>query len=199
VELQASHPGIGELRLVYPCLDRLANADTSAAQNGQNPPLQAWVNPPARLSPYPLHAERIARSVILHTHNQNEQLWVSEHLLKSGCCRALVCWSPSLSTATAKRLQLAAKEGKCLAFIIRYGDHDAHSLPLSARLRLKPVAQGLEVEIIKRQQSWPTPPFVLDLQSAWPQLFYPAATAPVQATAPDNIIAFPGVQAEPTR
>lgn len=181
VELQPARLGIGELRLLFPCLETLAS----------QPGLQAWVNPPARLSPYPLHTRRLPKTIMLNTSNQNEHLWVSEQLLKSDCCRVVICWTAHLQPAAAKRLQLAAKEGNCLAFVIHYPVQQEHSLPLSARLRLAPHAKGLNIELFKRQQAWPLPPFDLDLRAQWPQLFHPQPRSHAARTLPDNVVAFP--------
>ncbi len=181
VELQPEQLGIGELRLLLPCLEALA----------EQPGLQAWVNPPARLSPYPLHARRLPKTIILNTHNQNEHYWVCEQLLKSDCCRVLICWTRQLQPAVAKRLQIAAKEGNCLAFVIHHPVHQQHSLPLSARLRLIPHAHGLTIDLFKRQQGWPLPPFNLDMRAHWPQLFYPQPSPDTTAALPNNVVAFP--------
>ena len=181
VEVNPESLGIGELRLLLPVFERLASAK----------PLQAWINPPACLTPHNLGATSLARTVVISCAQEKQQCWAFEQMLGSGCCSSLVFWTDSLSATQAKRLQLAAKDGGTLAFIISMAQRQNQSLPLSLRMSLNAHSQGLSIDIFKRQNAWPVAPFTLDLSLSWPQLFRRAKRFS-EAPNPDNVLPFPG-------
>lgn len=190
VEININQYGCGELRLIMPALSQLQEQDK----------LQAWVSPPERLNPLALSHMDISleQTLVTTPSNLKQSYWVVEQLLRSGCCSAIVFWCKQLEPQQAKRLQLHAKQNHCLLFIIRKTStkHTQQSLPISLRMRIQAQADGLHVDIFKRQNQWPIEPFWLDMQAQWPHLHMPrvAIQSEIEATpepAYSNVIPFP--------
>ncbi len=165
IELQPSHWGIGELRLILPLLQTLVARDPEG--------LQVWINPPARLTPYSLPRPQSPQLLLLRPRQPQQALWAAEQALNSGHCSYLVLWQRGLNPAQAKRLQLAARTHQALAFVISRPPRTRQALPLTLRMSLQPAAQGLTLEVTKQQQGWPLPPLQLAWHEAWPQLCLP--------------------------
>lgn len=178
VELTPGHLGIGELRLLFPVV-----ADLAATR-----PLQAWVGAPAGLTPHNLSLASLERCLLIHPARQ-QQYWVLEQLLASGCCSTVVCWLETLSLAQARRLQVAAKESGTLLFVIRQQHDVSQSLPVSLRLHLDVAEKGLKVVVFKRQNGWPVAPFHVDLSRRFPCLF-DRESSPVPVQRPANVLPF---------
>jgi len=183
VEITPKHLGIGELRLIIPALEYL---------NRHNK-LQAWVNPPARITPQNLGTTDLSQTIIATPRKSKDHYWAAEQFLNSACCSSLVFWTDQLSPTQAKRLQLAAKNSRTLAFIIRTSWHDEQSLALSLRMKLQACHEGLNIDIFKRQHAWPIEPFILSLKTNWPQLFVQSKRAKrvSQNLSNSNVIPFP--------
>lgn len=161
--------GIGELRLLLPCLTRpLVQAQ-----------LLVFINPPMLIGSQMLQAAGITHSqvLILQPATAQDALWAAEQCLKSGCCGSVVLWQPSLSIAQLKRLQLCAQDGQASLFMFR-GQQQTHiSLPVALSLQLSPALQGVKVQVLKRRGGWPTAPVLVDMTARWPRLsLQPAAT-----------------------
>jgi len=188
IQLLPEAGGIGELRLLLPALQELNTRDK----------LQAWVNPPGRLTPHNLTNDMRRQAIILTPGDSQQSLWVSEQILSSGCFSSLVLWHKDLSPSQARRLQLAARDSQTLAFIINPLSTATASLAVSMRLSLRTWQHGLHIEVFKRQGAWPLPAFPLDMSGHWP-LLYEKSNAPeaLDASAThgaqaSNVIAFPG-------
>ncbi len=110
VELH-SPMGIGELRLLLPCLTRPAACSQ----------LLALINPPLLIGSQMLQAAGIAADqvLLLQPANTQDALWAAEQCLKSGCCGSVILWQRTLSIAQLKRLQLCAQDGQASLFIFR--------------------------------------------------------------------------------
>lgn len=154
--------GIGELRLLLPCLTR-----AMACQQ-----LLVFINPPMLMGCQMLQAEGIAPSqvLVLHPATAQDALWAAEQCLKSGCCGSVILWQPTLSIAQLKRLQLCAQNGQASLFIFRGQRQAQISLPVALSLQLSPANQGVKVQVLKRRGGRPTAPVLVDMTARWPRL-----------------------------
>lgn len=151
--------GIGELRLFLPFWS-------------QGERLVVFIG-----APYPLDAESLqgadlalSRVLILTPKTDKEALWAAEQCLKSGACQSVALWQARLSLAQARRLQLAAREGKSTQCLFLGPSVSAEGLPVDLALVLSPHPSGINIEVPKRKQGWALPRFTLDMNEAWPEL-----------------------------
>jgi len=154
--------GIGELRLLLPCLTRpMARAQ-----------LLVFINPPMLIGSQMLQAAGIPPSqvLVLQPATAQDALWAAEQCLKSGCCGSVVLWQLSLSIAQLKRLQLCTQDGQASLFIFRGQRQAQISLPVALSLQLSPACQGVKVQVLKRRGGWPTAPVMVDMTARWPRL-----------------------------
>jgi len=187
VELNYSHQGIGELRLLWPLLKQRQETEKKSKKDTKQASLQVWVNPPAGV-----HSQALAQAginlqqlVIVQCANPKEALWAAEQSLQSGCCRYVVLWQQHMRTSEAKRLQWAAKDNDALLFWLRESSTDRSGLPISARLALSPCPQGIRVEVSKLQGQWPPAGRTIPLNGHWPELYAPVPV-PIPPQAPNN-------------
>jgi hypothetical protein len=171
--------GIGELRLLLPCLQ-------ARQQNSQK--LLAFIAAPMQLNSEMLaeYGLPLSQILLIQPDTIQQALWSAEQCLKSGCCQAVLLWHQNLEMHQAKRLQLAAEQGQALQILLRSQADTNLSLPLTLALTLGAHPAGLNVQITKRKGGWPGPPFVLSMQQHWPAL----TLAPIC----DNILHFPAKQ-----
>ena len=185
IELQCSPIGIGEVRLLLPALRQLSLSKAQgeglgeSREKNQTKPqakleesLYIWVAPPGRLNGQVLVEAGLplANTLVVSGISAKEAFWLSEKSLRSGCCAAVVLWCDELEPNQAKRLQLAAKEGNSLGFVIRPPSKVSQSLPVSVRMVVAPHVQGLQVNISKRLGANPVSPFTVDMSQYWPVL-----------------------------
>ncbi|MGM0571100.1 translesion DNA synthesis-associated protein ImuA [Marinobacter sp.] len=147
-EFLLDRPGIGELQLVLPLLQRV----TARQQR------VFWVNPP--FVPY---APALARAeidlnqiVLVTTDNQPDLLWTLENCLRSPATGLVLAWPETLAARDIRRLQLAAEAGQSTCILVRSRREAGQSSP--AALRLELVADnrlGLQVNVLKRRGGWP--------------------------------------------
>ncbi|MDH5887337.1 translesion DNA synthesis-associated protein ImuA [Vibrio splendidus] len=156
-----SQQGIGELRLLTPCL---------AQQNSQK--LAIFINPPGKICAEFFSSQGIELENILVIQPQRDldALWAAEQCLKSGACHSVLLWGADLEIHQTKRLQAASETGKCLQFHFKATSHNQLSLPVSLSMKLSSHAQGLKVEVTKRKGSWSYGSFILDMSQNWPLL-----------------------------
>lgn len=148
-ELLLPHPGVGEIRLLSPCL-------TATQRQGR---LLMLFDPPARLSAQALTqlGFDVAQLLVVHTRARvipgSDSLWAFEQALKSGHVGALLAWlPPRLRADRLRRLQLAAKAHDGPAFVFR--ELAAQQRPTAAPLRLVLRPDGadlLQVRLLKRR------------------------------------------------
>ena len=159
-ELLLPHPGVGEVRLLAPCL-------TATQRAGR---LVMLFDPPAALSAVALaqFGFDVAQLLVINTRARvvagSDSLWALEQALKSGHVGAVLAWlPPRLSAERLRRLQIAAQAHDGPAFVLR--DLNAVQRPTAAPLRLAlraSGADGLAVRVLKRRG----PPLAAPLQLA---------------------------------
>ncbi len=148
-ELLLPHPGVGEIRLLGPCL-------TAMQQQGR---LVMLFDPPAKLSAQALTqlGVDVAQLLVVHTRARvipgSDSLWAFEQALKSGHVGAVLAWlPPRLRADRLRRLQLAAQAHDGPAFVLR--EWAAQQRPTAAPLRLALRAGGadrLQLQLLKRR------------------------------------------------
>jgi protein ImuA len=148
-ELLLPHPGVGEIRLLSPCL-------TATQRQGR---LVMLFDPPAGLSAQALTqlGFDVAQLLVVHTRARvipgSDSLWAFEQALKSGHVGALLAWLPHrLRADRLRRLQLAAQSHDGPAFVFR--ELAAQERPTAAPLRLALRPGGadlLRVHVLKRR------------------------------------------------
>jgi protein ImuA len=160
-ELLLPHPGVGEIRLLGPCL---------AAMQRQGR-LVMLFDPPARLSAQALTqlGVDVGQLLVVHTRARvipgSDSLWAFEQALKSGHVGAVLAWlPPRLRADRLRRLQLAAQAHDGPAFVLR--EWAAQQRPTAAPLRLALRAGGadrLELKMLKRRGPPLASPILLNL------------------------------------
>ncbi len=148
-ELLLPHPGVGEIRLLGPCLIALQ-------RQGR---LVMLFDPPAKLSAQALTqlGVDVAQLLVVHTRARvipgADSLWAFEQALKSGHVGVTLAWlPPRLRAERLRRLQLAAQAHDGPAFVLR--EWAAQQRPTAAPLRLALRAGGadrLQLQLLKRR------------------------------------------------
>ena len=148
-ELLLPHPGVGEVRLLAPCLVATQKAGR----------LVMLFDPPAALSASALLqlGFDVDQLLIINTRTRvipgSDSLWALEQALKSGHVGAVLAWlPPRLRTERLRRLQLAAHAHDGPAFVLC--ELSAAQRPTAAPLRLALRAGGadvLAVRVLKRR------------------------------------------------
>jgi protein ImuA len=148
-ELLLPHPGVGEIRLLGPCLCSVQRAGR----------LVMLFDPPAALSTQALTQVGfdMAQLVIVRTRARvipgTDSLWALEQALRSGHVGAVVAWLPAPTRADRlRRLQLAAHAHDGPAFVLRELSALQRPTPAPLRLVLRPGgADVLQVQLQKRR------------------------------------------------
>lgn len=137
-ELLLPADGIGELRLLWPTLARLSQADgmVTLVDPPYLPFAQAWARAGIDLK----------RLQVVRTDPRNA-LWATEQCLRSAACSAVLCWPRSADDRTLRRLQVAAETGQCLGFAMR--PLKAAANPSPAALRIAIDAQPAQLRVLK--------------------------------------------------
>lgn len=156
IELLAEHPGVGEISLLLPLMQR-------------TPPERwiAWIAPP--LLPYaPALAAAgvpLERLLLIQPATADEVLWATRQASGGGSCALVLAWPARLDTAALRRLQLAAEESATPLFLFRTPSAARHASPAALRLQLSPTADGLRIDILKRRGPPAAHPIHLTLRS----------------------------------
>jgi hypothetical protein len=142
IEILLSRWGVGELYLLLPALARLTQHATAR--------WCAWVAPPFEPCAPALaaHGVRLERVLIVRAASP---LWPAEQALRSGACDAVVTFVKRVPARSLRRLQLAAEQGRTLAFMVRTLAARTLQEPTCAALRLsvEPTAQGVRITLLK--------------------------------------------------
>jgi protein ImuA len=148
-ELLLPQPGIGEVRLLAPCLAEAQHAGRLVMLFDPPAPLSA-----AALTQLGLDMDQL---LVVQTRTRvvpgSDSLWALEQALKSGHVGATVAWlPPRLRAERLRRLQLAAAGHDGVAFVLR--EMAAAQRPSAAPLRIGLRAGGpdrLVLRLLKRR------------------------------------------------
>jgi protein ImuA len=178
-ELLLPHSGIGEIRLLSPCL--------AAVQHTGR--LVMVFDPPDNLSGWALAQLGLAVDQLLIVNTRTkvipgaDSLWALEQALKSGHVGAVVAWlPPRLRAERLRRLQLAAHAHDGAAFVMR--EMAAAQRPTAAPLRiaLRPAgADRLALRLLKRRGPPLAQPLQLELPAVLSELARSRAAAAAAA------------------
>lgn len=141
IELLLQQAGIGEMRLLRPALQSLGTRRIALLQPPHLPQIAAWRDwglPPERL--LWIRAKRHA-----------DGLWSAEQVLRNGSCGALLFWQDTLRHESLRRLQLAAQASDTLCWLLRPLAAGAEASPAPLRIALRPLAGGVQLELLKRR------------------------------------------------
>ena len=154
VDLLVQQPGIGELRLLQPALAALGRRPIALIQPPHVPNGLGFAHIGLPLEHlFQVTAPRTADS-----------LWSAEQILRAGSCGALLFWPQNIQASSLRRLHLAAQSSETLFFMVRPLAAAQDSSPAVLRLALRPAAEGLMVEIVKRRGPSQTEPLSIPLQ-----------------------------------
>ncbi|MFG0420361.1 translesion DNA synthesis-associated protein ImuA [Pseudomonas sp. zjy_8] len=137
-EVLTAATGIGELRLLWPTLARLtqANERVVLVAPPHLPYPQAWQDAGIDL-----------RHLSIIRAQARDALWAAEQCLRSGSCGAVLCWLHQADDRALRRLQVAAATGQTLAFAYRPLEEAANPSP--AALRLAVESQPARIRVLK--------------------------------------------------
>lgn len=182
IDLLLQQAGIGELRLLRPALQQVAQRRIVLLQ----PPHAPQVLALAALGLAPSHL------LWLRSSRNADALWAAEQVLRSGSCGALLMWQPHARGETLRRLHLAAQAGETLFFLLRplVAAQDASPAPL--RLSLRPAAGGVDIGFVKRRGPQRDAPLFLPLSPSLLQRHAsldrsPPAPAPARSVLPELV------------
>ncbi|MEX3935996.1 translesion DNA synthesis-associated protein ImuA [Paraburkholderia phymatum] len=160
VDLLVQVPGVGEMRLLRPALSSL----------GERP--IALVQPPhipdgLGLNHIGLPLDRLLQ---IKAPKSADAFWAAEQILRAGSCGALILWAQHAQASSLRRLHLAAQSSETLFIMVRPLASAQDSSPALLRLALRPSADGLMVDIVKRRGPTRAEPLSIPLQPT-PVLF----------------------------
>ncbi|MCL1480521.1 MAG: translesion DNA synthesis-associated protein ImuA [Marinobacter sp.] len=131
-------PGIGELHLLLPLMQRLTHSGKTVF----------WLNPPH--IPYAPALVRegvdLDQVVVIHTQDSGDFLWTLENCLRSPVTGLVMAWPGKLALRDVRRLQLAAEAGSNVCVLFRERCHAAQNSPAALRLELQPDANRLNTQ-----------------------------------------------------
>jgi protein ImuA len=154
IDLLVQQAGVGELRLLRPAL--------SVA--GKRP--IALLQPPHTPNGLGLGYIGLPLEQLLHVKTQStaDALWSAEQILRTGSCGGLIFWAQHVKASALRRLHLAAQASETLFVIVGPLAAAQDSSPALLRLALRPAADGLLVDIIKRRGPARVDPLSITLQ-----------------------------------
>lgn len=142
IELLLERPGVGELSMLLPVLERTRPEQWIV-----------WLAPP--LLPYaPALADAgvpLSRLLIVRPEQPRTLLWAARQATVSGSCSAVLAWLPKIDSGGLRRLQLAAEDSATPLFLFRPLDAAGQASPAPLRLALAARGGQLEVRIVKRK------------------------------------------------
>lgn len=142
IELLVQQAGIGEMRLLRPALQRIADSRRIVLLRPPYlPQAAAWMS--WGLSPDKLLWVKASRSA--------DALWSAEQILRNGSCGALLFWEAHARPESLRRLLLAAQSSDMLFWMLRPQACMPHASPAPLRLSLQPASGGIDINIVKRR------------------------------------------------
>jgi protein ImuA len=143
-EVLQPQPSIAEWRLLAPALKSIVAADKMVVVVG--PPKHPHL-------PGLRHMGLDERHLLwIQADTPAQRLWVTEQLVKSNACGALVAWLPQARQEQIRRLQICSQICDGPVFLCRpaAAQHEASAAPLRVQLRLD-VDWAVRLQIFKRR------------------------------------------------
>jgi protein ImuA len=159
-DLLVQQAGVGEMRLLRPALSALADRPVALVQ----PP---HIPDGLGLGYIGLSLDRLLQ---IKTPKAADAFWSAEQILRAGSCGALILWAQHAQPSSLRRLHLAAQTSETLFIMVRPLTAAQDSSPAVLRLALRPAAEGLMVDIVKRRGPTRAEPLSISLQPT-PVLF----------------------------
>jgi len=152
-DLLVQQAGIGELRLLRPAF----------AKSGKRP--VALLQPPHRSNAlaFANWGLPLDQFLVLNPVRTADALWSAEQILKAGTCSMLVFWQNSIRQDSLRRLHVVAQSSETLFFVVRPLAAAKDSSPAPLRLALRPTADGLSIDFVKRRGPQGAEPLCLQL------------------------------------
>ena len=160
VDLLVQTPGVGEMRLLRPALSSLGELPIALVQ----PP---HIPDGLGLNYIGLPLDRLLQ---IKASKSADAFWSAEQILRAGSCGALILWAQHAQASSLRRLHLAAQSSETLFIMVRPLASAQDSSPALLRLALRPSADGLMVDIVKRRGPTRAEPLSIPLQPT-PVLF----------------------------
>jgi hypothetical protein len=104
----------------------------------------------------------LSRVLVIDPKDPQMSLWALDQAVRSGACSAVLAWPQGVNMADLRRLQLAAEAGDTLVFLFRPEQAADSPSPAALRLRIRCLANGMEVDILKRRGGWACGPLRFD-------------------------------------
>lgn len=182
VELMVQQEGSGEIRLLGPALVKLAEKRSIALVGPRQVP---------NALAYDYLGVVSKRLLWLKPETSADALWSAEQILKAGSCGALLLWQQHMRAEALRRLHLAAQTSDTLLIVLRPLACAQDSSPATLRLTLRPCADGIRVDVIKRKGPSVNEPIVIALEPSAillsPHRREPRRVVSVQAAAIDRV------------
>jgi hypothetical protein len=93
-----------------------------------------------------------------------DALWSVEQILRAGTCSSVIFWAQHVKDSSLRRLHLAAQSTESLFIMVRPLATAQDSSPALLRLALRPTADGLIVDVVKRRGPAMAEPITVSLQ-----------------------------------
>jgi cell division inhibitor SulA/protein ImuA len=154
VELLIQQPGIGEVRMLQPALTAVAKRPIVLVKPPHVPNAVGFA-----YTGIPL-----ANLMLLNTQSSADLLWSAEQILKTGSCGALLLWQQHMRADSLRRLSLNAQASETLLFVMRPLAARQDASPAALRLAIRPTADGVSIDIVKRKGPIGVEPFDLVLK-----------------------------------
>jgi hypothetical protein len=149
-ELLGGRWGIGEMQLLAPALAHCSRGQrhlffVCPPHLPYAPSLLAW-------------GIQLERLLIVRTEREQDTLWCTEQILRSGASACLLAWLPESRRAdyhALRRLQLATQRSGSLAFLFRPLQANRSLSPAALRIALHGSREHLVLEIVKQRGGRP--------------------------------------------
>jgi hypothetical protein len=169
-ELLVQQAGVGEMRLLSPALASVSQKRSIALVAPQQIPHALG---------YAHMGVDAGKLMWLTAQKSSDALWSAEQILRTGSCGALVLWQQHVRSESLRRLLLAAQSSETLFVVVRPLACAQDASPAPLRLTVRPAADGVAVEIIKRKGPVAATPIIVKLHPS-PNLMSEHRRAPLR-------------------
>ena len=142
VEFLLQQAGVGELRLLGPALVTVSHKRSVALVEPQQ--IHNGLGY-AHISVDP------TKLMWLKASKSSDALWCAEQILRSGGCGVVMLWQQHIRAESLRRLLLAAQTSETLFVVMRPLACAQDPSPAPLRLTVRPAADGIAIEVIKRK------------------------------------------------